>query len=539
MATTTLAGTTGNDILNAPGLVSADVIGLQGVDTITLARVDDVAHAGQGNDLIQIADTAVALALENTISGGLGNDTVDIQSAVSLNSVIGLDGGDDIFTYTAGAIVGGSYGGNAGEDTIRIAAAATNATVGGGQGNDSLSFTAAAALVNTKIEGGKNADTIRFLAAGVHNISSVQAGQGHDLISLTAVGATFTNGFVGAGKGLDSIELGTGVYASVAGGRGDDTIRFASTAVGSGIIVYGDGLGTTTGSDVDGDDFITLSAATTSIGPISVYGGGGADTVGFTTGIAENASAVLIDGGINADFIGNTAVTFTGGGDVTLQGGSGHDTVKFYMSTTTAQVLGGNGSDSIFIGATGVALSATNANVSVNGGAGNDTIDMNGFDGTTANALGGGITINGGAGVDSIRLGTWTAATAGSSSCHNLGNVVYEAGDLVTFENSNGAFAATSLWVGSTQIYIMTAAAAFSAVNVAQNSAAGNISVFNNGGDLQIGISENDSSTSIINVIGGGAQILATGTGNTTASSSNFSFSLATVGTGQLQITFG
>jgi hypothetical protein len=510
---------------------------MQGSDTITLSLVDDTTTAGADNDLIQITGS---LALRNSIYGGTGNDTVNITSAVSLNGIIALNEGDDLFNYTAGAILGGSYGGNAGDDGIRIAAAATNATFGGGQGNDSLTFTAASVLTNVAIDGGKNKDTIRFNAAAAHVLTSVQAGQGHDLISLTAVGTTFVNGAVGLGKGIDSISLGTGVYSSISGGKGADTIRFASTAIGSGIRIYGDGLGTTRGATGDGADFISLSAATTSIGPVSVYGGGGNDTVSFRTGIAENSSALLVNGGKNADFIGNTAVTFTGGGAVTLAGGSGHDTISFYQATTAAAIIsGGNGLDSIFIGATGVALSATNAGVSVNGGAGNDTINMSSFDGTTANAAAAGITINGGAGVDSIRLGTWTAATAGSSGGHNLGNVVYEASDVVTFENSNGAFAATSLWVGSTQIYIMTAASAFSAVNVAQDSAAGNISVFNNGGDLQIGISENDSSTSIINVIGGGGQILATGTGNTTMSSSNFSFSLALVGTGQLQITFG
>ena len=52
MATTTLAGNSGNNLLNASGLESTLVQGFQGNDTIALARVDDEAQAGEGNDTI-------------------------------------------------------------------------------------------------------------------------------------------------------------------------------------------------------------------------------------------------------------------------------------------------------------------------------------------------------------------------------------------------------------------------------------------------------------------------------------------------------
>ena len=54
MATTTLTGTTGNDILNAPGSVTTNVAGLAGNDTITLALSGDEAQAGAGNDSIYL-----------------------------------------------------------------------------------------------------------------------------------------------------------------------------------------------------------------------------------------------------------------------------------------------------------------------------------------------------------------------------------------------------------------------------------------------------------------------------------------------------
>ena len=71
MATTTLTGTTGNDILNAPGSVTTLVAGYQGNDTITLVDAADEASAG-GNDSITLATGSVV----NTVSGGSGNDTI-------------------------------------------------------------------------------------------------------------------------------------------------------------------------------------------------------------------------------------------------------------------------------------------------------------------------------------------------------------------------------------------------------------------------------------------------------------------------------
>lgn len=89
MATTTITGTTGNDPLNAPdGNVSTLVQGLQGADTITLARADDEAQGAQGNDSITINRGGTT---SNTIYGGQGNDTVFIQSATVFGGYVDLE----------------------------------------------------------------------------------------------------------------------------------------------------------------------------------------------------------------------------------------------------------------------------------------------------------------------------------------------------------------------------------------------------------------------------------------------------------------
>ena len=58
VTTTTLTGTTGNDILNAPGSVTTEVVGSSGNDTITLALSGDAAKGGAGTDSITIGVAA-------------------------------------------------------------------------------------------------------------------------------------------------------------------------------------------------------------------------------------------------------------------------------------------------------------------------------------------------------------------------------------------------------------------------------------------------------------------------------------------------
>ena len=106
MATTTLTGTTGNDILNAPGSVTTLVAGYQGNDTITLVLSGDEAQAGAGNDSIAVNVSGTAAI---TVAAGAGNDSVTLSTAQVTNSgIIGLNEGDDLFSNTGTLFNGGS-----------------------------------------------------------------------------------------------------------------------------------------------------------------------------------------------------------------------------------------------------------------------------------------------------------------------------------------------------------------------------------------------------------------------------------------------
>ena len=183
MATTTLTGTTGSDILNAPGSVTSLVAGYQGNDTITLIKSDDAAQAGAGDDSISVN---VSGAVNNTIAGGSGADTLYFGANVtSVGGSINLGAGDIVLKLLL-VCVNLSVGGNAGSDTITFNAGALNTTVGGGANNDSIAFTAGT-LTNVAVVGGGGADTLTMGALNAVTLSTVQSGDGHDRINATGL----------------------------------------------------------------------------------------------------------------------------------------------------------------------------------------------------------------------------------------------------------------------------------------------------------------------------------------------------------------
>ena len=283
MATTTLTGTTGNDTLNAPGLVATEVVGLAGNDTITLSRGDDEVSSGAGNDLITLDNN---IAASNVINAGTGSDTVRILSSVSFNGNVGFGAGNDSIFLTAGLLNGGTLRGNEGADTIRIQIQSVNSFIGAGQGGDTIVFEDNSNQTNTTVFGGKGADTLRIDGAGTYAQTTIQASDGHDKLRVTAAAVFNTNSVLAMGKGADSLYIAANAaFVTVAGGGLDDTITMLSGAALQRGIIFGDGIGAVTASDktggaADGNDRLDLTGATFA-SAVSVIGGGGNDTIRF------------------------------------------------------------------------------------------------------------------------------------------------------------------------------------------------------------------------------------------------------------------
>ena len=493
MAATTLTGTTGNNILNAPGSVSTLVQGLAGRDSITLSLASDEAQGGKGNDSISLTRTG---AVSNTVYGGAGNDTVFFRSSTLFNGYVDLGAGADSIRFATGngAVLNGAniFGGE-GNDTLRVVEASTNTTIGGGSGADLLSFSGGNATTSSLVMGGKQKDTITLLNQSTGSFASLIGGKGADLIQGTGAGA-FTNSLIGGGQGADSLRIdGAQTAGSVAGGGLNDTIRIIGAYAGGSI--YGDANGVTTagtgtGGAADGADQILLSAVST--GAASIYGGGANDTITFLSGTGAGVNT-LIDGGNGADSI--TIVGHAAGngyGDGTITGGNGNDTIDVRYSSAAlgaalATISGGEGTDQIIVAGLGAGTEAR-------------TFSNNISQADVAAIISG---VSG----DTLRVATGTSFTA---------------------NNAN-------FLTGAPTIDVLSAmGAADTTIGVA-----GDIAVFSDGTDsfIVFGLSGNDSDVTQI-AIKGKDIVLTTRTGQVTYATSNFGFTAAATASGGINVTF-
>lgn len=496
MAATTLTGTTGNDLLNAPGSVQTLVQGLQGNDTINLSLATDEAQAGEGNDSIGLTRSGI---VDPTIFGGAGNDTVFVQSAAQFNGYVDLGKGtDSIAISSATTAIGGNIFGGEGADTISLRNALTNTTIGAGSGNDVISRTGGGTSTNVLIFGGKQKDTITLNGAAAGTFTSIGGGKGNDVIQASGIAAQTSSSLIGGGQGEDSIRIGTTAVNTVAGGGLNDTIRLVGAYAGG--RVYGDGKGTTTvgtGTDgaADGADSISNSAGFAAAAA-SIYGGGGKDTINLIAG-----SAVLIDAGNGFDSINLRGLATSNYGNGTITGGAGNDTLSVSVTAVAVgaarsalgTITGGDGTDLIIIGATtaGLLVSA------------NDTL-MSG----NANAV-----ISGASG-DTLRVFTSVATS-------NFGG----AGNANWFNNTGA----------SPTFLVLTAASG-------QASAAGTaygLSVFSDGTDSIIQLYNSAAASTYSRYyIKGSDLVTTTSTGAVSASTTAFAFTVAANSGGGINIAF-
>lgn len=315
-------------------------------DTITALGGDDLIFTSTlGGSLVRGGagrDSLVGRGPNDTLEGGLGEDSIDVQAPGGL-------GFGDADNDTLTANLRSSLYGGAGDDLLRGIADANwfsgnegaDIIIGGSRGRDS-------------IYGGKDDDTI-----GVF-LTEVTSALGFDLGSLAigTIGNEGTNLFSG-NRGNDLV-AGISNRDSVYGGKDNDTV----VGLGNQIFLSGD----------DGDDTVIHFNQET--------------TVAFNTNtavIATERSTLL--GGLGDDSLQGAVGPF-GDGRNSLDGGAGNDTIIGQAARDT--LSGGDGNDLIVTGliednigkvnTNGVPLGTTgySGQNRLDGGAGNDTL-VSGF----------------------------------------------------------------------------------------------------------------------------------------------------------------
>lgn len=384
-------------------------------DILTGGAQNDSFGSGMGNDMLNggggddnfFFGTGEFTAADK-IDGGAGTDTLTLNgdySAVSLvfgsatmqnvESVILQNSNFNIVTNDSTVAAGASLyvTGPTGSNALTFDASAEtdgNFIIQSGDGDDSITTGADADFVTEYaghdiVHSGAGNDTILFLLSGKFDATDVvDGGAGNDTLELQGdTGGVVLNAT--SVTNVETILLDNGHVYSL-------TMNDANVAAGATLTVDGTGL--------------ILGGATVTI-----------------DGSAELDGAFVLKGGSNSDSLtggaGNDTVNGGGGTGNTLSGGDGNDTISIYQDASDT-VIGGNGDDKISAGG------AFSAFVSIDGGAGNDTLLLNGD-------YGGGVTF--------LATTMQNVETIGLSKGHNYNLTVVDAnvaaGQALTISGTN------------------------------------------------------------------------------------------------------
>jgi Ca2+-binding RTX toxin-like protein len=439
----TLTGTTDAQGLTVNGVTAGDFTAGNGFEvfnvattgtksTLTSLTVGTPTSGTQTLNVTGAVDLAITNALASTVktvnaSAFTGGLTIGLNTGVD-TSVTG-GSGNDVFNYTTGLSTADTIDGGAGTDILSVTDTLSNAmsnvknveTLRMGGASKTYDTSKITGLTGFQIADGTSDITVNALGTkssvtvlgdvtGANTLaqtaasseitvtldnSTLKAANGVDVVALTLTN-TATLNVVSSGGNLDS----------TASAANSNSLDLGTTSSLTKIVVSGD---TNLSLDNDGTIDATIGAVNSTVRTI--------DAAAFTGRlyVTASTSASTITGGSGADSI-------TGGtGNDSLVGGAGNDTIA--SGGGDDNIAGNDGNDSISLGA---ATAATKV-VTVDGGAGNDTITM-----TSATGY---FSLAGGAGDDSF-------VVSGATSVYFDANDTLAGGDgndSLTFAGTNGA----------------------------------------------------------------------------------------------------
>jgi len=398
--------TTGIGTLTATQTTKLNIKGDKGLRIVddlaaTILTVDASNNSG-GVALILDANAA-------TVTGGSGNDTIELDGTGAMSIVAG-----------------------AGNDTIIFDSTVSNFTIAdtvtGGDGNDTLSadsadlVTATAATPTTyTVTGIEKVDMLTALAnATTIDISNLSLSANRLEVSVvspdTAGAETYIFNAGASTLELDAqISLNGAQNVSVGGAATTDSLTIINGTTSATNVLNGLALTSTGFETLTIDTTGTGAAGAQTVGAIGITPTPGATPKLKITGSNQLTTGVITatDGSIDATGMsasaGTTGLIMVTGQNTasTITGSAGDDTLFGAITNALSQTIaGGAGNDAITAGSGNDILTGGDGNDTINGGAGNDNIDGGaGNDVVTiaANAnLTAADTIVGGAGTDII-----------------------------------------------------------------------------------------------------------------------------------------
>ena len=417
-------------------------------DTAIVANFENLDAA-----VLTTALTVTGSSAANAITTGSGNDTVDGGGGAD---VISVGGGNDTVSYYNSEV---SIDGGTGTNTLLLRAAAT-VNLG------SLDQTTGDAVAVANFQ---NVDASALSTAvsitGSSGANTITGGSGNDTID-GADGADI----IAAGGGNDAVTY-QGSEVSIDGGTGSDTLVLASSGgITTVNFVVAAGTDQTTGDNVSVANFENLDASVVT-SALTVTGSSSANAI--TTGSGND----IINGGGGVDVVsagaGDDTVSYYGT-ETSIDGGIGTNTLMMRSAAmvdlansdqTTGDATNVSNFQNVDASAltSAVSITGTSGTNIITGGSGNDTID--GAGGADVIAAGGGndavsyygteVSIDGGAGANTlvlraaatVNLANIDQTTADSTNVANFQNV--DASLLTAAVSVNGSSAANTITTGS------------------------------------------------------------------------------------------
>jgi Ca2+-binding RTX toxin-like protein len=362
--------------------VNLDTGATTGVGGDTLTGIENVI-GGDGNDTFTDASL-----VDNTFTGGLGDDTYNFADDNGADTVVDT-GGDDTFDFGSVTvdlnIATDATGTTVTGTDINITTTGTIENFVGGSGDDDFSIENNATL-NT-IDGDAGTNTLTLASYGQTVALDIATG------ALTWRNAPFTS-ILNSYSNIDSVigyQAGTN-YSLATGTAGNDT--FNITGNGAGDV---GGVDFSQFADLDGANGNDTFVVGTSASMNDIAGGTGTDTLDY------NAYVTDLTFDLSTGTASATANLDSFSGIENIVTGTGNDEVT--GSTAINDIFTDDGDDTVF---------GSTANDTLDGGADTDTLDYSAF--------GDGVDVDLGAG---IAVGT----TSGTDTISNFENIVMGAGN--------------------------------------------------------------------------------------------------------------
>lgn len=413
------------------GFASAVVSGSSDTATLTLQNIshttsngtDKITVAGiETLNLVSSLGPNVVDTLETTTTSKLnvsGDQSLNLQAALNATiTQVDASASTGGVAATFAAIAAGTMTGGAGNDTLDVSSVTGNASVAGGAGNDTL--TLGNKLTNTDtVDGGDGIDTLSTTANEAETytkpttatISNVEA---LTLTDQASSGATLT--LDNLANGINTVTLGNGTAGAygIIGPASTLTVNVGDTVntddlsgtltltdTGTGISDSATLANTVT---VANDTFNTKNVVSDGYETLTINTKGG-------TSSANTTKQTLGTVTINQDSGGTAKLVITGANslDVTTvtaneidaSGLTGTAAFKNTGATSVTKITGSTNDDTLVGSSTATSIDGGAGHDSITGGAGNDTLV--GSDGNdTITAAAGNDSINGGAGNDRI-----------------------------------------------------------------------------------------------------------------------------------------